>query len=151
MIRYTNKFEEIIPLWQEAFSDTEEEILYFLENAKHAECLGYYENGLLVSLLFLVNCALKSKNAGYIYAACTLKAFKSRGYMTELLEYCKNRNDCLCLIPASDSLIDYYDKRGFTGRADIPALSFDECDEINEYLLEGYHLTNPQVMIYERS
>jgi hypothetical protein len=29
-------------------------------------------------------------------------------------------------------------------------LQFDECDAIREYLLEGYQLTEPTVLYYER-
>ena len=52
-------------------------------------------------------------------------------------------------VPASDSLVDFYYKRGFTEHAHIEDICFEECDGIKEYLLEGYSLTDPQVMIYK--
>jgi predicted acetyltransferase len=151
MIKFTDKAKEIIPLWKEAFGDSEEDIKYFLENAKHAKCLGYYDSDKLVSMLFLVNCELYNYNAEYIYAACTKSEYKGRGYMSKLLDYCKKHYDFLCLIPANDGLINYYNPRGFIRSCDIDYLAFDESKEINEYLLDGYHLTKPQAMFYERN
>ena len=151
MIKYCTNSEEIINLWQEAFGDSTEEIEFFINNIRHAECVGCYYNDELVSMLYLVDCNIKYYAAKYIYAACTKKAQSGKGYMTELIDYCKQVYSCICLIPANDSLVDFYNKRGFNGEIEIEHLSFDEKDEICEYLLEGYSLTKPRVMIYERS
>lgn len=139
----TNK-EAIIDLWQEAFGDTKEEILFFLENCKNKKCLGYFENGSLLSMLFLVKCSF----GYYIYAACTKKQARNTGAMSALLDYCKNSYRHLCLIPANEPLISYYKKRGFIKKAPLSSLEFEETKEICAYLLEGCELKQPFILIY---
>ncbi len=143
MVNTVTDKNKIIDLWQEAFGDSREEILYFTDNLKNGKCIGICKDDELASMLFLVKCNFGS----YVYAACTRKKYRSGGYMTELLDYAKSDESPLCLIPASDSLVDFYYKRGFTQRARIEDICFDECDKIKEYLLEGYSLTDPQAMI----
>lgn len=140
----TNK-EAIIDLWQEAFGDTREEILFFLENCNHKKCLGYFENKSLLSMLFLVKCSF----GYYIYAACTQKESRNTGTMTALLNNCKNNYHNLCLIPANESLISYYKKRGFLKEKPLSSLEFEETKEICAYLLEGCELKKPFILIYE--
>ena len=70
--------------------------------------------------------------------------------MSSLIEFSAELDtQYLCLIPANDSLINFYSKRGFSKSAEISSLEFDEEDEIKEYLFEGYKLSNPKIMIYE--
>lgn len=145
MVNFVTDKNKIIELWQEAFGDSRGEILYFTDNLKNGKCIGISEVDELASMLFLVKCNFGS----YIYAACTRKKYRGGGYMTQLLDYTKDNESPLCLIPASDSLVDFYYKHGFTEHAHIEDICFDECDGIKEYLLEGYSLTDPQVMIYK--
>ena len=145
MIKTVENKEDIIRLWKEAFGDSEEDILFFLDNANY-ESLGCFENEKLVSMLFLIGSSLGE----YIYAACTDKKMQGKGYMSELLNYCKDNYSSLCLIPASDSLEKYYFDRGFKSWCSIEELSFSESDEICEYLFEGYKLTEPKVLRYMR-
>lgn len=148
MVNRINDREKIISLWQSSFGDSVEDIAFFLDNA-HYECIGITDNGILISMLFLIECSLQGENAKYIYAACTDKEYRKSGIMTELIDYCKSNYSFLCLIPADDSLIDYYLKRGFDGSVSIDSLKFNQSEEICEYLFEGYELTNPQVMYYK--
>ncbi|MBQ9229438.1 MAG: GNAT family N-acetyltransferase [Eubacterium sp.] len=140
--------QDVVRLWQEAFGDSEEEICYFLDNAQHAQLIAYYEGDELAAMLFAVDCNLYLYQAKYIYAACTAKKYRGKGYMSQLLDFCRRHYDLLCLIPAQDSLVEYYRLRGFTDFIDIEHLTFDETEEIQEYLLEGYQLTKPQVQYY---
>ncbi len=149
MIKSVNDKSAIKSLWKNTFGDTEEEILFFLNNADYS-CLGYTENGVLVSMLFLVSCSLNGEKAEYIYAACTDKNYRSKGIMTELVEHCKKEFSLLCLIPAEDSLINYYYERGFTGELPLDAVSFNERKEICKFLIDGFELTNPKIMYYKR-
>lgn len=151
MIKQCTNTEDIISLWSEIFGDTREEIEFFINNIQHAICLGYYLDNELASMLFLVDCNIKMYSAKYIYAASTKKCYEGLGYMTELIKYCKKDECLICLIPANDDLINFYKARGFISKTGIEHISFDENERITEYLLEGYHLTEPQVMIYERS
>ena len=150
MIKYCDNEAQIISLWSEVFGDSEEEISFFIRNIKNGKCLAYFENEAPVSMLFLVDCRIGKRKGKYIYAACTSEEYEGRGLMTSLIEFSSDvGTDYLCLIPATDSLKDFYCKRGFTESAEINALEFNESDEIKEYLFEGYNLSKPEVMIYE--
>ena len=148
MIKVCKDVNSIIKLWQEAFGDSKEEILYFINDAKHAKCLAYYVDNTVVSMLFLVDCEIVGSKAEYLYAVCTLKEHQRSGYSSKLLDYCKEHYEMLCLIPANDSLIKFYKDREFTNSADISDIEFDETDEICEYLLEGFKLTDPKALCY---
>ena len=150
MIKFCDDVNDILSLWNAVFGDSEEEIMFFINNAESAECLAYYESGRIVSMLFLVDCFINGKKGKYIYAACTDKNYEGRGYMTEILNHSKKSGyNYLCLIPASDSLVEFYRKRGFDKECSIDSLSFNQIDEIKEYLFEGYNLTEPKVLICE--
>lgn len=152
MIKITYDKDEIIPLWQEAFGDTENEINFFIDNCRHAKCLAYYINNEIASMLYLVNCKLDGNNALYIYAACTAEKYRGQGIMTKLIEYCikqYSKQYLICLIPASDTLVDYYSERKICNKADIASLVFNESEEICEYLFEGYKLTDPKALYYK--
>lgn len=140
--------EQIVALWQQAFGDSREDILYFADNCKNKICLGYFDKGRLVSFLYLVDCVCNGKKSKYIYAACTLEAYRKRGCMSKLLDYCRREIGCFCLIPADEDLVDYYYKRGLTGRTEINNIVFEENEDIKEYLFEGCTLEKPFVMIY---
>lgn len=140
---------QVYDLWSEAFGDTNEDIKFFLDNCNHKTCVGYYKNNRLVSMLFLVDCSVHDIKSKYVYAACTLKSCRSLGLMTKILDYCKSNNDNICLIPANDALIDYYNKREFSIKISINDIKFSETDEIKEYLLEGYALSEPCALMYK--
>lgn len=148
MISITNNIEDIVLCWQEAFGDSREEIVFFVENSKDCQCLAYYENGKICSMLFLVDCRIEGKSAKYIYAACTLNEYKNRGIMTKLLEYVKKKYAKIVLIPAEEWLIDYYMKRGFTNKVRLRDIVFSQCNEITEYLYEGCTLDEPFALCY---
>lgn len=145
MIKFTENKNDIIKLWQEAFGDSEEDILFFINNVKNAKCLAYYDNNSIASMLYLVD----SSKGKYVYAACTLKEYRGKGYMSDLLSYCKNQFDAVCLIPANEGLIEYYKNRGLNIELDIKEIKFNETDEIVEYLFEGCELSNPIVLMYK--
>lgn len=143
MIKQTHNVDDIVLCWQEAFGDSREDILFFLENARDYQCIAYYDKDKICSLLFLVDCKVNGKPAKYIYAACTLNEYKNKGIMTKLLEHSKNVYDNICLIPAENWLIEYYTKRGFTERIELNDISFSQSREITEYLFEGCSLVEP--------
>lgn len=146
MIKFTANQSDIIKCWQEAFGDLYEDILFFVNNVKDSNCLAFYDNDEIASMLYLVKCNL----GYYIYAASTLNRYRSCGYMTELLNYCKNNYDSLCLIPADEGLIKYYTDRGFKIQNAIDDLKFNQIDEIEEYLFEGCSLSQPIVLTYRK-
>ena len=150
MIKFTDNKEDIIRLWKEAFGDSKEDILYFTDHAVDAECLACYEKDDICSMLYLVDCCYRDEKGKYIYAACTAEKAKGNGYMTQLLRHTFNLGyRFICLIPAEDSLITYYENRGFQKHISIDEIQFEQTDPIKEYLLEGYQLTEPIALLYK--
>ena len=67
----------------------------------------------------LIEHRLSTHRGLYIYAACTDERFRGHGLFSDLLERCaegasERGFDFLSLIPASDALSRFYEKRGFT-------------------------------------
>lgn len=150
MIKEVIDKNQIIPIWQEAFGDSEQDILFFADNVKNAKCFGNYVDDNLASMLYFVPCTLNGSDANYIYAACTKVEFKSNGYMTQIIDYCKQNYNLICLIPANEGLIDFYKKRGLDIKEDLSNLTFNQTDEIGQYLLEGCSLSEPHLLVYRR-
>ena len=125
MIRFAtnNDIIGIIRLWQEAFGDSEKEIKFFLDNKfKPQNTLVFEESNHIVSMLFLLDGKMCIKGidypAYYLYAACTAQSHRGRGIMSDLLKAAEKsafeRNiDFICLLPAEDSLYDYYARFGY--------------------------------------
>lgn len=125
MIRYSEKsdIKDIIFLWNEAFGDSQEEIMFFINNKyKPENTLVFEDNSKIVSMLFLLEGEMKINNnrypSYYLYAACTLNDCRGKGYMSQLLGFAKktayNRGYYfICLLPANKSLYEYYKKYGY--------------------------------------
>lgn len=158
VINIKKRKEDIIALWNEAFGDSREYIEFFLCECPDIVCLGNTEDGRLVSMLFLLNGSIAQYRCKYLYAACTLKQFKGRGLMGELIEYAKKYCvevgfDFIFLVPGEEKLYSYYEKFGFEPKfqkgvysfcSDGSGFPFEEIDDIkliaqkrNE-LLSGY-------------
>ncbi len=69
-------------------------------------------DGEIVSSLFLIPCKIGEYNGKCVYCAMTKFSHRGKGYMKELLA---ENYDCdfLILVPAEQSLFDYYAKCGF--------------------------------------
>lgn len=141
--------EDIIALWQEAFGDSREDVLFFLNNAVNKSCLCRFDGKKLCSMLFLVDCIVNSVSYKYIYAACTSKECRKYGYMSELLKYCQSKYDNILLIPADEDLVRYYIKRNFIHKVDINNIVFNETGDIKDYLFEGCSLKEPFALAYK--
>lgn len=147
MIKITNNIDDIVPLWSEAFGDSREDIVFFIDNIRNGVCLAEFQNDKAVSMLYLVDCCLNSKQAHYIYAACTDSKSRKKGYMAGLIKYCIDNYDRVCLIPADEHLVNYYNKQGLVFMHPVDDLKFNECRElIDEYLYAGCSLDNPVVL-----
>ncbi len=110
--------EDIIELWHECFGDDREYIKFFLDNCPNKLCVGNLKKGELASMLFLLNGEVDGFACKYIYAACTAQRHRSQGLMGGLIEFVKrccadNGIDMLFLVPAGESLYNYYSKFGF--------------------------------------
>lgn len=150
MIKYTDDIIQIANIWMEAFGDSFEDVEYFANKLKNGKCIGYFINEKLVSMFYLIDCNLDEKENYYVYAACTLKEYRGQGCMSALLDFVKEKYNKVCLIPANESLIEYYKNNGLTCFSKIENLHFYECDDlINEYLFEGCSLKTPIVQCYK--
>lgn len=148
MIEKYNNLNGIAEIWCEAFGDTFDDVKYFYENLKYGKCFAYIKDGKAVSLLFFVDCSLGDCAAKYIYAACTLKQYRGRGYMSQLLSYVCSFGSDVCLIPANERLLTYYKQRGFNEVRSVDELKFFENDVINnDYLIVGCSLKEPIVLL----
>lgn len=110
--------EDIICVWNEAFGDEREYIEFFLDRCPEKAAIGCVENGLLVSVLFLLDGSIEDFGCKYLYAACTLKSCRGRGIMKELIDFAKayyahKDVDFIFLVPGEESLYGYYKKLGF--------------------------------------
>ncbi len=110
--------EDIIVLWQESFGDEREYIEFFLNECPDKICIGATENGRAVSVLFLLNGSVCGLSCKYVYAACTMKKYRGRGLMGELISFAKNYcRDCgidlIFLVPGEESLYSFYERFGF--------------------------------------
>lgn len=140
MIKFTDTTEyreDVISLWNECFGDSREYIEFFLENCSH-ECIGFFENGSLLSMLFLLDGAIDKYILKYIYAACTARKFRGRGYMSEIMEYAKTYCgeigcDGIFLVPAEESLYSFYSRFGFESVFNRYDLSFKGGIQIENF------------------
>lgn len=110
-------------LWELCFKDDKEFTeLYFKLRYKDERNRGIYENGRLIAALQVIPYPMKYGNriisTGYISGACTHPSFRSKGVMKQLLEEThrqmyKDNIWLSILIPAEESLFDYYQKAGY--------------------------------------
>lgn len=154
MIKFTENKEQMISLWQEVFGDSREDIEFFLNNCHNKACLGYFDGDLLVSMMFLVDCTYCGCSGKYLYAVCTSKVHRKKGYVSMLInEAKKHMKDFLWLIPAEDYLFELYSKYGFETKLYSDTLyenriEFSESKDIVEYLYDGSDYEFPKGMIY---
>lgn len=109
-------------LWQNTFGDEPAVIDRFFPCVTPNDIVVCGENGNPVSALYMprvaLRCGEKTLSAAYIYAAATDTAYRGRGLMTELLQFAaenarRQSLDGLYLVPAEQTLFDYYGARGF--------------------------------------
>ena len=150
MIEFTNNRKGIIDLWQEAFEDSLTDIDFFLDNCSNKKCLTYIKDNKIVSMIFVIDAILNGSKTKYLYAAASLKAFRGKGYMSDLLNKAQKDYASLCLIPATEALANFYKKRGFSTAFSIDKLDFNQADEIKNFLLEGYSINPPFVLEYKK-
>lgn len=110
---------QISTLWQRVFDEAKEVTSLFLK-----EIYPICENpvveidGKLVSSLFLIPCKIENYNGLYVYCAMTDESYRKKGLMEKLLKEAdkiksQKNLDFLILVPANESLFNYYSKFGF--------------------------------------
>lgn len=124
MIRFANEndLNEIKSLWKECFGDSEEYIQFFFSNHNvEKETLVYTIESKVVGMLNLLPATIKMadgyKPIRYVYAVGTLKNYRGRGIARDLLNYANQELNKIgvttVLVPASQTLFDYYKKQGY--------------------------------------
>ena len=112
------------PLWEGGFGDGADFAALFAQKAFVPENhLLLFEDGAAVSMTAIFPCALvdaagRAEPAGCIYGLCTLPGQRGLGYAEALLnaaeEQMRRRGMRRTILhPASDSLFDWYARRGF--------------------------------------
>lgn len=111
--------KDIVQLWQESFGEKEEDALFYLDGRMTDEnMLVIREDGKVVSMAsFLpVNYMLAGEYipARYVYAVATLPQYRGKGFAAEIITTAqKMYQQPLLLVPAEESLKNYYEKLGF--------------------------------------
>ena len=120
---------------------------FFKEKLSIDNCYVCVVDNRIVSILHVINSTIKVNreklNGIYIYGACTLKEYRSQGYMTSLIRYVNelygNKGyDCSYLLPANSELESFYAKLGYKNFFKIKSIEFntsqmmDICKSENE-------------------
>ncbi len=126
-----NDKKELSSLWQITFLEDSQVIDYFFDNIfKDTVTPVIKTNGEITSSLFLLPCKIGHFKGKCVYCAMTKYSHRGKGYMKELLDfsynYCKeNGFDFLFLVPAEESLFNYYEKCGFKKFGQSRKFTFD--------------------------
>lgn len=110
--------EKLKALWKEVFGDTDEYIsLFFSRKFRPENTFIIDENG-LKSMAFYVEQKIENLSCAYICGVATEPKSRGKGYaaaiMEHMLKVIESRGFHLAfLIPATDSLFDFYKKQGF--------------------------------------
>ena len=110
-------------IWRVCFGDGDDYLDLFFRSAFQPEntLVCQREHG-LCSMLYLLDSTVwnsgREYSAAYVYAAATLPEYRSQGVMGEMIRRAaglsrERGTDCLALVPANDSLFDYYGTFGF--------------------------------------
>ncbi len=143
--------------------DTSEDADYLFEHLfKKAHLLTENVDGKVASMLYLIDCALKTRAGDlpfyYLYAACTDPKYRGRGLMCELLKKAKKHAEAngkkgIVLRPAEAKLFDFYGKNGYTrffnfsfGSAGLSDLEGVVATEFSEISLSKYHREREKIL-----
>jgi hypothetical protein len=117
--------DHLLKIWLDAFpDDSKEDVeLFFSKFLKPDKCAVWVENGIPVSMTFMLPAKLIVKEQTsleliYIYAAATLTEYRGRGIFGTLLkkvhEALREKSIDACFLhPATSSLYDYYKRLGY--------------------------------------
>ncbi len=137
MIEFANEFdrEQIKKLWKDTFGDSDESVDKFLN--EYIACVLLYKEGKkLLGMLSMLPVKAEEKKGRYIYAVATDRLVRGRGISTALLEfvnkYIKENGEFFSvLVPAEESLFDFYKKRGYST---ISCIKKEEFQGRNSFL-----------------
>ena len=128
--------KEYIPylknIWKECFKDSDEYINFFFDNRYSDENVAVKIcDGVPVAMLFVLPSMVvvkgKYEKYGYVYAVSTLEKYRGKGISTELMEFIEGNFDVkgTFLVPASESLFKFYEKRGYKDAFSLKEILFN--------------------------
>lgn len=116
---FESKVNQLSILWQSIFDEDEAVINIYFQNV-YGICENpiIENNGEILSSAFLVPCEIGKHKGFYVYCALTHKQHRGQGLMAQILAKAdkireKSGFDFLLLVPAEESLFNYYAKFGF--------------------------------------
>lgn len=124
-LRLSNELDklELMKIWKQCFKDTDDSINYFfLKKFKPNKCTVCEVDSKVVASLYMLDVYISIEGsvekAYYLYAAGTLPEYRGRGYMKSLISYANiiqfyRGKKYSILLPANDSLYDYYKILGY--------------------------------------
>lgn len=132
MIEFRNPVSRDIPglrqLWQDAFSETEAFIDWFISTAYSPDrCRVASENGELLAALYWFDCSLEDRPLAYIYGVATSPKHRNRGIASKLMAdthaHLKELGyHAAVLVPGGPELFRFYERLGYTTAGFV-----DEC------------------------
>ena len=114
--------ESMIPplqaLWVEAFGDPDIYVGFFLDRRfNDMTTFVYLVDNLPVSMAFVFDEELYYQGdylkAGYIYGVATGDHHRGKGYSTKVLKHIHTLYPTTFLVPATESLFEFYEKQGY--------------------------------------
>ena len=144
-----NDESELRSIWKDIFHDSDADIdLFFRNTYTKDSALIYRTGGTIGSMIFFPEYEFKLgshwSKLGYLCGAATLPDYRNKGIMGQLMahsdEIMKTRGyKYAALIPASDSLYNYYERFGFRDFFYRKKYSVGRSDSLpgNPYILKG--------------
>lgn len=111
--------EQLKELWQEAFGDPREYVdLFFRVAYSPRRCRVVLEEGRVLGAVYWLDCSCRGRKLAYIYALAVRSHCRGRGIGSAALDDVQGLLEQLgyaatVLVPGSQTLRDYYEKRGY--------------------------------------
>ena len=126
----SDTIRDCIALWSLCFGDGEEIPSSFFERTE-AEPVLLRREGTPIAMACLVPVTLDKLRGGYLYAVCVHPEHRGRGYFRWLMALCeekarKAKLDFVCLVPATPSLSELYERMGYETRVTLSAYATGE-------------------------
>lgn len=124
MIRFAKRADVpfLKALWSEAFEDDDSSINFFYEHRfTESNTLIWAEKEMPIAMLTLLPAQMKVQEkrypVKYVYGVATKREYRGRGISSKLISYINKQaddnNEILVLVPAKESLFDFYKRFGY--------------------------------------
>ena len=149
---FSEKYREgVISLWNKTFNDSREMIENYLDNMCKNNMLLITEEDKVVAMASILPVTIKDKKGRYVYAVASDENCRGKGYgkaiMGEIDKIIKEKDEHFAvLVPASESLFDFYKKLGYKQTVFAPPetksqeggekIGYEEYFEIRDAILK---------------